>query len=157
METKKDHPGVYFPPPFLYVAVFLFSVLLEKMININRSFFESTFASIASLLFIIAGFAFMLPALIKFFQTKNTLIPNKPATSLETSGIYSFSRNPMYLGLLLIYIGMAFFIGNWWTFILVPMLVILINKLIIIKEERYLERSFGPAYVDYRKKVRRWI
>ncbi len=99
----------------------------------------------------------MLPALIKFFQTKNTLIPTKPATSLETSGIYSFSRNPMYLELLLIYIGLAFLFGNWWTFILVPILIILVNKLIIIKEERYLERSFGPAYIDYRKKVRRWI
>ncbi len=156
METKKDHPGVYFPPPFLYVVIFLFSLLLEKLIDIN-SFFESTPASIASLVFLIAGFAFMLPALIKFFQTKNTLIPTKPATSLETSGIYSFSRNPMYLGLLLIYIGLAFLFGNWWTFILVPILIILVNKLIIIKEERYLERSFGPAYIDYRKKVRRWI
>jgi protein-S-isoprenylcysteine O-methyltransferase Ste14 len=156
METKKDHPGVYFPPPFLYVVIFLFSLLLEKLIDIN-SFFELTRTSIASLVFLIAGFAFMLPALIKFFQTKNTLIPTKPATSLETSGIYSFSRNPMYLGLLLIYIGLAFLFGNWWTFILVPILIILVNKLIIIKEERYLERSFGPAYIDYRKKVRRWI
>ena len=99
----------------------------------------------------------MLPAVITFLQTKNTLIPVKPATSLQATGVYSVSRNPMYLGLLLIYIGVAFWIGNWWTFIFVPFLFVLINKLIIEKEERYLERAFGAAFNDYKKKVRRWI
>lgn len=157
MEKQADHPGVYFPPPLLYVAVFLVSLVIQQFIHLNRSFFGSTTALIASFLFVIVGFALMLPAVYKFIHTKNTLIPVKPATSLLASGIYSVSRNPMYLGLLLIYIGVACWIGNWWTFLFVPLLILLINKLIIEREERYLERAFGAAFTDYKKKVRRWI
>lgn len=157
MEKQKDHPGVYFPPPLLYVAIFLISVLMEQLITIDQSFFYSTTGLIAAVVFIIAGFALMLPAVITFFQTKNSLIPIKAATSLQTSGVYAFSRNPMYLGLLLIYVGLAFLLGNWWTLLFVPLLVVLINKLIILKEENYLERAFGSAFIEYKKKVRRWL
>ena len=103
------------------------------------------------------GLVVMLPALVKFFKTKNTLIPNKPATSLQTSGIYSITRNPMYLGLLNIYIGIAFLKGNWWTLMLVPFVILIVTYLVILKEESYLGRAFGDGYVEYRKKVRRWI
>jgi protein-S-isoprenylcysteine O-methyltransferase Ste14 len=157
MEMQKDHPGVYFPPPLLYVAIFLISVLIDHFIRIDQSFFSSTIGLIASVVFIIAGFALMFPAVITFFQTKNSLIPIKAATSLQTSGVYAFSRNPMYLGLLLIYVGLAFLIGNWWTLLFVPLLVVLINKLIILKEESYLERAFGAAFIEYKKKVRQWL
>lgn len=157
MEKQADHPGVYFPPPLLYVAVFLVTIVIQRFIPLDHSFFGSTTAMVGTLLFVVAGFAMMLPAVLKFLQTKNTLIPVKPASSLQATGIFGVSRNPMYLGLLLIYIGVAFWIGNWWTIIFVPVLILLINKLIIEKEERYLERAFGAAFKDYKKKVRRWI
>lgn len=157
MEKQADHPGVYFPPPLLYLAVFLVTIVIQRFIPLDNSFFGSTTAMVGSFLFVAAGFAFMLPAVLKFLQTKNTLIPVKPATSLQATGVYAVSRNPMYLGLLLIYIGVTFWIGNWWTFIFVPFLIVLINKLIIEKEERYLERAFGAPFTKYKKKVRRWI
>lgn len=130
---------------------------MQRFITLDYPFFSSTVALIGSFLFVAAGFALMLPAVLKFIQTKNSLIPVKPATSLQASGVYAVSRNPMYLGLLLIYIGFAFWIGNWWTFIFVPILILLINKFIIEKEEKYLERAFGEAYIEYKKKARRWI
>ena len=157
MEKQADHPGVYFPPPMLYFAVFLVTLVIQHFIYLDHSFLDSTTAIIASFFFIVAGLALMLPAILNFLQTKNTLIPVKPASSLQVSGIYSVSRHPMYLGLLLIYIGVAFWIGNWWTFIFVPFLVVLINKLIIEKKEGYLERAFGDSFNEYKKKVRRWI
>jgi protein-S-isoprenylcysteine O-methyltransferase Ste14 len=63
----------------------------------------------------------------------------------------------MYLGLLLLYSGIGLLAGNWWTFILIPLLIIVINNLVIKREENYLERTFGQSYLDYKKKTRRWV
>jgi len=85
------------------------------------------------------------------------LITIKPATSLQTTGIYSISRNPMYVGLMNLYIGLSFIIGNWWNFILFPALILFIQIVVIRKEEKYLEREFGTLFLQYKQKVRRWI
>jgi len=113
--------------------------------------------AIIGALIISCGLLFVLPALYKFFKTKNTLITIKPARSLETTGIYSFSRNPMYMGLLCFYTGLIFFVGNWYTVIFWPFLILLVSKLVIYKEERYLERAFGQEFINYKTTVRRWI
>jgi protein-S-isoprenylcysteine O-methyltransferase Ste14 len=95
--------------------------------------------------------------MFEFVKSKNTVITAKPATSLQTTGIYSISRNPMYLGLVFIYLGLTFQFGNWWTIFLLPILIIVITYRVILPEERYLTRAFGDEYANYKKKVRRWI
>ena len=157
MSAKKDHPGVYPPPPLFYVLIFLSSILLQNQFPFSRALFETTLFLILGVVFISIGIIMLLPALIKFFKTKNTLITIKPANSLQTSGIYSISRNPMYLGLLSLYIGIAFFIGNYWTFMLIPIVIFVVTYFVILKEEKYLDRAFGVDYNAYRQKVRRWI
>jgi protein-S-isoprenylcysteine O-methyltransferase Ste14 len=158
MKITKDSPGVYVPPPLVYAACFLLSFLLQGYFTIRSAyFFHSKAANIIGIIIIISGLIFAVPALRQFFKTKNTIILIKPASSLQTTGIYSFTRNPMYLSLLLIYLGMALIFGNWWTIILLPLLIIVINYRIILPEERYLARAFGNSYTDYKKRVRRWI
>lgn len=157
MKSSKDHPGVYPPPPLFYVLVFLLSIFIQKYIPLSVGFFALQITVVLGVTFIIIGAFFILPALIKFFQSKNTLITIKPANSLQTTGIYSISRNPMYLGLLSIYIGIAFFLGNWWTFVFIPLVILIITYFVIGNEEKYLGRTFGKDYQDYREKVRRWI
>lgn len=157
MEQKKDHPGVYPPPPLFYVVIFFLSLFLQKLIPLSSQFFGSDSALFPALLFLFSGLIFLLPALFKFFKTKNTLITIKPANSLQTTGIYGISRNPMYVGLLAVYIGIAFLKGNLWTFILIPLVILVITRFVIINEEKYLTRNFGKAYGDYLKKTRRWI
>jgi protein-S-isoprenylcysteine O-methyltransferase Ste14 len=157
MSPKKDNPGVYVPPPLVYVAMFLLSILLQKFLPLNTSFFTTKPSIFVGIVVIVIGFVFNLPALLQFAKTKNTLVTVKPANSLQTSGIYSVSRNPMYVSLLLFYAGLAFFVGNWWTIILLPALIIVVTYFVIRPEERYLERAFGNTYLDYKGKVRRWI
>lgn len=157
MKEKKDHAGVYVPPPLFYVLTFLLSVVLQHYISLDRSFFLSSAVRISAKIVIAAALLFMLPALLKFLITRNTLITIKPANSLQTTGIYGISRNPMYLGLLLLYTGIALLIGNWWTVMLIPILVAIVTKFVILKEEKYLDRAFGEDYAAYRVKVRRWI
>lgn len=63
----------------------------------------------------------------------------------------------MYVGLSLLYLGIACIIGNWWNFFLFPLLLLIVQEYVIKREEKYLVRRFGEAYLDYRRKVRRWI
>jgi protein-S-isoprenylcysteine O-methyltransferase Ste14 len=73
------------------------------------------------------------------------------------AGPYRLTRNPIYLGLLCIYIAAALWWGLGWALVLAPMVVLLVQRLAIAKEERYLEQKFGDAYRQYRARVRRWI
>lgn len=157
MTNRKDNPGVYLPPPIIYVALFLLSIFIQKVIPVNDSFFHQEIHAYFGYGFIIAAVSMLLPALLRFLKTKNTLITIKPANSLQTHGIYAFTRNPMYLGLLTLYTGIAFLKGNWWTLALIPILILIIQSFVIKKEEAYLERAFGNSYLLYKAKVRRWI
>lgn len=157
MESKKDHPGVYIPPPLFYIATFLVAVLIQKLVPLNKDFFYTATSKIIGLIIILIGLFFNLPALRQFFKTKNTLVTIKPANSLQTAGIYSVSRNPMYISLLLFYTGLSFIIGNLWHLILLPVLFLIVQEYIIKREEKYLERRFGQQYYDYKTKVRRWL
>ena len=157
METPKSHPGVYIPPPAIYALIFLLSLLLQKLFPISALFLRTQIAAILGCLFMAFSTIFSLPAIVKFIRSKNTLITIKPANSLQKTGIYGISRNPMYLGLLFLYTGIAFFAGNLWTLILIPVIVMIITTYVIGREEKYLLDAFGQDYTSYKFKVRRWI
>lgn len=105
----------------------------------------------------VAALFFLSRSLMQFFKTKNTVVLIKPASSLQTTGIYSISRNPMYVGLAFVYLGVTCFIGNAWNIILFPVLFLILQEYVIKKEEQYLSREFGPRYEEYKGKVRRWL
>jgi protein-S-isoprenylcysteine O-methyltransferase Ste14 len=85
------------------------------------------------------------------------MITIKAAASLQTKGVYQVSRNPMYLGLALLYLGFTCYFGNWWNVILFPLLLLIVQEFVIKREERYLKRRFGQQYDDYQQIVRRWL
>ncbi|MGN6247327.1 MAG: methyltransferase family protein [Ginsengibacter sp.] len=155
--TSTDNPGVRIPPPILYVAIFLSAVFIQKRIPLDASFFESGFAKIAGSIFLFIAIILTVISLRKFFLSKNTIITIKPASSLQTTGIYRFTRNPMYLSLLFLYLGLACFLGNWWNLLLLPILILVVQQYVIIREEKYLLRRFGTEYLDYKSRVRRWL
>jgi len=81
----------------------------------------------------------------------------RPTTALVITGPYRFTRNPMYLGFLLLYIGVSCWFGWIWPLLLAPLLVWLIRVFVIEREERYLDRKFGQEYWRYKAQVRRWL
>ncbi len=157
MTSKKDSPGVYIPPPLFYVVTFIIAIIIQKKIPIVNSLFQLEWLKISGIVFLVIALFFLIKSLRQFFQTKNTLILIKPATSLQTNGIYGITRNPMYVGLAIVYVGLSCLTGNWWNFILFPLLVLIVQEYIIKSEERYLEREFGQKYADYKSKVSRWL
>jgi protein-S-isoprenylcysteine O-methyltransferase Ste14 len=155
--NTKNHPGVYIPPPLIYAAFFLLSFLMQKRLPVNDSTLHNALAKTAGGLLLLAFVLFSVSAMKRFFISKNTLVTIKPARSLETSGIYSFTRNPMYVSLVCLYSGLAVFFGNWWTFIFLPVLIVVIQWYVIRREELYLQQAFGSHYDEYKSRVRRWI
>jgi protein-S-isoprenylcysteine O-methyltransferase Ste14 len=85
------------------------------------------------------------------------MIPVRPATALITEGPFRFTRNPLYLSLALLYLGIALGLGVLWPIVLLPALMLLVQQLVVLREEAYLESRFGDAYRTYRKRVRRWL
>ncbi|MBS1751082.1 MAG: isoprenylcysteine carboxylmethyltransferase family protein [Bacteroidetes bacterium] len=153
----KNHPGVYIPPPLIYAVFFFLSIGIDKMTPIGNTGLHSTTVRIAGWILISFCVLVIFMAIRKFVISKNTLITIKPALSLQTTGIYAYSRNPMYMGLLLLYTGLSVIIGNWWNFILLPILLLVVQEYVIKREEKYLGLRFGQQYFDYKAKVRRWL
>lgn len=83
--------------------------------------------------------------------------PYKKTTEVIEEGPYRFTRNPMYLQMVLICFGLAILLANIWILILTPVCGLLLHFLVILPEELYLKRKFGDGYLDYKKRVRRWI
>jgi protein-S-isoprenylcysteine O-methyltransferase Ste14 len=108
-------------------------------------------------LLVILGFLLGVGALMAFRRAGTTANPRGQAVHLVTSGIYGFTRNPIYLGFLLIVIGISLDSGSFWGILLAPFLVILFDQLVIRPEEEYLTSKFGEQFKTYQEKVRRWI
>jgi protein-S-isoprenylcysteine O-methyltransferase Ste14 len=155
--SKSRGPGVYIPPPLFYVLIFIAALRIQKIIPISDIVFHLTAIKVLGVIFLIVAFYFLVRSLRQFFLTKNTLILIKPASSLQITGIYRITRNPMYVGLAILYLGITCFIGNWWNVILFPLLFIIVQAYIIKREERYLELEFGEQYNAYKETVRRWL
>lgn len=155
-DTSKG-PRIYLPPPLLYVIPFILALLIQHKIPMDSSFFSTTIIKGIGIALCLVTVFFLFTSLRQFFITKNTLIPFLRAKSLQTTGVYAITRNPMYLGLALAYLALTCFIGNWWNIILFPVLILIVQETMIKKEERYLTAEFGQTFLDYMAKVRRWI
>lgn len=106
---------------------------------------------------IAAGLYFAGAAFERFSRAGTPAIPFKPTEALVTSGPYRFTRNPMYVGMACLFIGLALAVGTLWPLAVLPFVVIAIDRLIIAREEPYLEALFGTQYRDYKSRVRRWL
>jgi protein-S-isoprenylcysteine O-methyltransferase Ste14 len=106
---------------------------------------------------VILGLLLGLGALIAFRRARTTDNPRESEARLVKSGIYRFSRNPVYLGFLLMQVGLPLNAGSFWGILLAPLMVFLFNRLVIEKEEAVLTQKFGDEYRNYKSKARRWI
>lgn len=111
----------------------------------------------AGWLAVIVGFAIMLTAIGLFRKAGTETEPWKKVSALVTDGVYRWTRNPMYLGMSLIYVGVALLWDSAITLILLVPVVVWLTRNVIEKEEAFMTSRFGDAYLDYRARVRRWF
>lgn len=88
---------------------------------------------------------------------RTTIVPHRPVAQLLTSGIYGLTRNPMYVGLAIAYVGVALATNSPWPILTLPLALVAIRRLVIDPEERYLADRFSDRYANYRRDVRRWL
>lgn len=98
-------------------------------------------------------------SLVKFIRAKTTINPMHPdyTKKLVTSGMYRVSRNPMYLGLLFLLSGWSLYLGSLSSFVVIPFFIFTITQMQIRPEEKILQQRFGQEYLDYKKRVPRWL
>ena len=154
-----SNPGVKFPPPFIYVAAAVIAWLLEMRvvrIRIATGSYVSSLEIFGGVLFL-AGFALIAWGLYTFASAHTGILPMRPATTIVDSGPYRFTRNPMYAGMSIMYLGGALALNWGWAVVLLPVAILAIYTLVIKREEQYLSGAFPVEYGRYRERVRRWL
>lgn len=145
-------------PPLALVLLFAFLMWLISTYERSLALALPWRGTIATILWI-AGIAVTVAGLLEFRRAKTSVNPIKPdaATSIVSSGIYRFSRNPMYLGFLLALAGWAVFLSHLLAFAFLPFFVLYMNRYQIEPEERVLAAKFGGQFREYMRSVRRWV
>ena len=153
----KDTPGVIAPPPFIFLAFLIAGWGIDKALGTPALPVDATGRKAVALALIIGGFVLEMWAGGLFKKAGTNVVPYSPATALVTDGPYRFTRNPMYLGFAITYLGLAIGLNAPTAIALLLPCLVLMTWGVVLREERYLERKFGQAYLDYRKRVRRWL
>jgi|SRR5689334_13014091 protein-S-isoprenylcysteine O-methyltransferase Ste14 len=155
MAEHKDHANVRIAPPVLALLHIIAAYLLAWFLPLP--FVVPPIVKYIGFALVVIGFLLGLGAVLAFRRARTTLDPYHPVSSIVTSGVYGFSRNPIYLGFLLMVIGIPLNSGTYWGIILAPIFILLCNRLVIEHEEVYLGKKFGTTYIDYKSRVRRWL
>jgi protein-S-isoprenylcysteine O-methyltransferase Ste14 len=155
---ERDTPGVVAPPPLIFLGGLLPGGMIEWFYR--GVFFPPdhllTIRIIGGLV-IAVGLGIILTAKVKMHRAETNIEPWKPTTSIISDGIYSYSRNPVYLAMILMYFGVTLILNSLWFLpFLIPVLFVM-HFGVIVREENYLEKKFGEEYLSYKKSVRRWI
>ena len=156
-DEKSDRPGVIAPPPLIFAAGLVIALLIQKArpVPLWPGLSAVTLPLGASLI----GAAVSLAAwAFRTMRRAGTHVdPYKPTTRLVSEGPFQFTRNPLYLSLTLIYLGITLLFNALWPLLLLPFVLFVLRRGVIDREERYLERKFGQEYAQYKNRVRRWI
>ena len=150
-----DHAGVPVPPPSLYVAGFAVGLALDR----RRPLPAPPARSAKWIGAVLLGLGAALPASgAALFRRRGTsVLPVRPTTSLVTVGPYRLTRNPMYVGFALAHAGLALWRRSTWALLMLAPVLAAVDRVVIDREERYLESAFGDEYRRYAGRVRRWL
>jgi protein-S-isoprenylcysteine O-methyltransferase Ste14 len=150
--------AVIIRPPLLYLACLLLGLALERVLPLPLNLPETPLARwTAGGGLIVIGLAIMAAGISNFSRAATPVPSNQPVRALVTSGIHGWSRNPIYVGMSLLYAGIGIAAHSPWVLILGIPLLIILRYGVVAREETYLERRFGDAYRDYKARVRRWL
>lgn len=153
--SAADSPSIHFPPPLMFAGALTVGILIDG--NVMQSWPALHVTQVAAIGTFLAGFAIIAATLGLFRRHRTRPEPWQPAANLIEGGLYRRSRNPMYLGMTLAAAGVALFFESMVAAILVGIVVVILDRVVVAREEAYLQRRFGTDYEAYRRQVRRWL
>jgi protein-S-isoprenylcysteine O-methyltransferase Ste14 len=153
--------GVIARPPLLFLAALLIGFAADHLLRlpfpVARTGAVHWISAVNAGFLIVAGIA-VFAAGIRGFSGAGTPVQGaRPTRTLVTTGIHAWSRNPIYLGMFLVYVGIGVVVRSPWILIVGLPLCVAIRYGVVAREEAYLERRFGDAYRDYKARVHRWV
>lgn len=151
----KDRPNLFPWPPVLLGIAIMGGLTLRELLPVEVA--SSVLSQFLGLAMIAGALALDVWASLTFRKAKTTILPHRGTDALVTAGPFEYSRNPIYLGNLLILGGIGLLLGSIWHIALVAPLGIAINRLAIAREEAHLAAKFPQAWQEYASRVRRWI
>jgi protein-S-isoprenylcysteine O-methyltransferase Ste14 len=157
-QVPLSSPGVRFPPPFLFVFGFLAGWALDRYWHpLPLSRFAGSARAPFGWAALALGVILVVWGMITFRRAKTAIHPHHSASRLVTHGPYRFTRNPMYTGLTIAYLGGSALLDSWWPIIVLPIVLLVLVRTVISREEAYLRDAFGVEYAGYVANVRRWL
>lgn len=153
-------PDIHIAPPLIFVAGFAAGFVVNQFVwrlPLAGSLEWRVRFALAGFLLVLAGIALAIWAVALFQRAQTSVLPFRASTALVREGPYRVTRNPMYLGMTMGYVGLSMVDNNWWPLFLLPLVLLALVRLVISREEAYLDAIFGDAYRDYRSRVRRWL
>jgi protein-S-isoprenylcysteine O-methyltransferase Ste14 len=155
MTEHVDHARVILPPPLVFAGYLLLAILLNRLIPLAPPG-PGILQDIAVVL--VLGGLWLGGWCIRLMVRAHTSPdPHRPTTVLLTGGPYRRSRNPIYLGFLLIFLGFTMLAGTLWGILLGPLVLWTVNRLVVGPEESYLQARFDSQYLTYKSRVRQWL
>ena len=153
--TKEDNPGVIAPPPLIFLCFLILGYLLNHYYPLVV--LEGPLSTIISAIFFV--YAGLTAGLAFFYMVKSgtNVDARKPTKTIVTKSVYSYTRNPMYLSMVILLIAFSLLLNALWIALLIPFFMFVMQKGVIEREEAYLENKFGSEYLQYKNRVRRWI
>jgi protein-S-isoprenylcysteine O-methyltransferase Ste14 len=155
MADDQDNPGIRLPPPPIYLLALLLGLLLDRRAHVP--FLPRGVARVLGWPLVGGGMALAAWFARTMRGADTTMHINKPVSRVVQDGPFRYSRNPGYVSLTMIYAGIAVLRNALWAILLLPLVVYVIQREVIGREERYLERTFGDEYLAYKARVRRWV
>jgi protein-S-isoprenylcysteine O-methyltransferase Ste14 len=155
MADNRDNPGIRVPPPLIYLLPLILGLVLDTRARVP--FLPHRVARALGWPLIGGGVVLNGWFLRTIREADVPIRTDKPVPRLTTEGPFRHSRNPSYLALAMVYAGIAVVRNSLWAILLLPLVVSVVQREVIGREERYLERAFGEEYLDYKSRVRRWV
>ena len=154
-ETQQGARVIFIPPPLYYAAGLALGMAINAVVALPLGGRRAT--TVAGAVVAALGLALTFAGVAAVIRHRTTIVPHHPVATLLTGGAYRLSRNPMYTGLAIAYLGLALLLRSWWPLALWPLVIGAVRQLVIRPEEQYLTQRFGQTYTDYQSHVRRWL
>jgi protein-S-isoprenylcysteine O-methyltransferase Ste14 len=152
-----DRARVTIPPPLTLVVSLVVGLLLHRLFPVSMMSASWPVRLLIAAPFLL-GYGVINVVAIRMMLARNTtLVPHGSTTTLVSEGPFGLTRNPLYLSVLLLYAGIAVLVNEVWMLCLLPVMLIALDRGAVIHEEKYLEQKFGDQYLEYKRRVRRWI
>jgi protein-S-isoprenylcysteine O-methyltransferase Ste14 len=155
MANDQDNPGIKVPPPLIYLLPLVLGLLLNRKAHVP--FLPSGIRRTIGWPLIGGGVLLASWFRQTMREADAPVRTDRPVPRLTTEGPFRYTRNPAYVALAMIYAGIAVLRNSLWAIVVLPLVLFVIQREVIGREERYLGRTFGEEYLDYKARVRRWL